>query len=956
MAVEIYLGRLFRHGHERRAFGLFVQDLVARFASSDELYIVVAEVDANTAAMDLLLLSARAIIIADFKELTAAHPADAAHIHISGKENGQWQYSLPGRSDSVGMGGLAGRDKNPYKQMDQMRRKFAEWLAQHAKTITGESWSIPEALRKVQAWAVISPGFDEQTNDLDLPWEQIADQFHWFKVIPLTRLAWEFNCASSPRLEFTARQMQCFMEELGVQRVENLAQILPGVFSWHPQPPASFLFSRPPLARNLVGRACEQQQLNDLLADPLVSLVCLQGLGGTGKSALAAACTASLPAECRRLRWVECAEKDLTLEALLAAAAAELHDPVKTSLLLDKEGSRLVDRLDAALDYFESEGSLLVFDDYHKVQFKEHLEPLFTRVAARSASLKILLLSREHPEILDCPALPPGAARKIVLEGIQQAEIQQFFAMHGDPPLTFEQLHLVWERTRGNPYAMGLLRSLARKYGWGENVASLRLYQDDRSHWFDSLMDTTGKEARELAARLSVIRSPLTWQMIAFLAHDPQAARQLVSELLDNFILQPGDQPESYQAHEFVREYLYDHLPAARHSKAHLDAGKHYQSLAAQSTDDGFVAEALFEAIYHFDQAGAAVEIQSLASTAFTLLDRHGDSPRAHSVAHRALKAARHLKAPLEISRWLLNVAGWEMEHDQNREARQHLRQALEHLPTTSSKTGALERQQRAELETQIYLEMGRFAYSSTRYESASQHFQRALESVAECQNPGLRAECLMRIGRLERQRDRLEDALANFQQVSQIASQQNDLSLWVQAVSHMGLIARQQQDFTAARQHFSAAIETAQSINDWRGVEINRSLLADLARRQENYAEAAEIFSECLEVSRRIGSGVGIRVNMGQLAETLIYLGELEQAEQMLAEVEERASLAEDGIGLAWTLRRRGLLLKQRGDESGGNALIQQGIAMLKELGSLVYLGDFERDLAPLQPRLPGM
>jgi hypothetical protein len=71
MIVEIYLGRLFRHGHERRAFGEFVKVLKKLYGNSDQLFFVVAEVDANSAAMDLLLLAIRAMIIADFKELTA---------------------------------------------------------------------------------------------------------------------------------------------------------------------------------------------------------------------------------------------------------------------------------------------------------------------------------------------------------------------------------------------------------------------------------------------------------------------------------------------------------------------------------------------------------------------------------------------------------------------------------------------------------------------------------------------------------------------------------------------------------------------------------------------------------------------------------------------------------------------------------------------------------------------
>jgi hypothetical protein len=78
--------------------------------------------------------------------------------------------------------------------------------------------------------------------------------------------------------------------------------------------------------------------------------------------------------------------------------------------------------------------------------------------------------------------------------------------------------------------------------------------------------------------------------------------------------------------------------------------------------------------------------------------------------------------------------------------------------------------------------------------------------------------------------------------------------------------------------------------------------------------------------------------------------MGKLDEAKPYLDEVDSRSLNTADGIGIACTMHRKGLFLKNQGNIEEGDKLILQGIEKLREIGSEVYIQDFERDLEPTQ------
>jgi tetratricopeptide (TPR) repeat protein len=947
MTIEVYIGERFRYGPERRAFGRFIQDMLNAYEQVEEIYFVVAEFDTGSAAIDLLLLHSRAMILADFKELTAADPRDQERIRLRGKQNGQWEYILP--NGKVNPLGGKGKTSNPFQQLDRFRYEYADWLEKHSHKIFGEHWSTRQGLKALSAWVVISPGYDRDTSELDLPWEDIADNHYWFRAVPASELAWEFNCTSLAGLELSETQVRKLLSELGVTRLEDYSHIVPVA-----PPERDTFFSKPHLCGNLVDRTLETASLVEAIEDENVTVINIRGLGGIGKTTLAAWLAEVAREKNYQLRWVDCAEKEVTAESFLAAVASNLENRKAVGFLLDKEKYTLNERIDAAFELLSRQSTLIVLNDFHKAADQQDINTLLTHLVQHYRQIKVVLTTREYLFHLDNPAWRVGATREIHLRGLPREAVRSLVPADIGKDLSDEQCEIIYKRTSGNPYAIQLIVPLIRTHGWGDHLEQLPLFSaipsKDVETWFASLMDTVSEPARQLALRLSVNRQTFSDEFIKMLWHEPCEIAQLKFELLNSNILEKAVGENLYTMHEFIREYLYNQLQPQKRTKFHQDAGKYFARQADRETVKPIRANHLSEAVSHFTRAQDWKEVTQQAVAAFDLLNEQGDWDRAQTVAKSALEAARGLQDQEKKSHWLVQIASRELDHDQVKEARQHLREAANSLPKITPRTPEEQKTRLRKLEAQIYLQNGRLEYDGADFAAADEYFDKVLALARATKDAGLEADCLVRIGRIERQQGEYERAKAHFEAAREFAEETNNRLLVLECISHLGLIARKKGEREAARNYFTRAYQDALASENEQAAEINLSLLGDLALRAGEFTQAEKVFRECLEISLRLENGKGIRINLGQLAETLTHLGIYEEAQRLLDEARQRCVFVGDGVGIAWTLKRQGLLLKVQGKIEAGDEAIRAGIEKLREIGNEDYIEDFQRALGPVQ------
>ncbi len=966
MTVEIFKGRLFQYGHERRALGVFLQELVRRFDDSDELYLVVIEVDVNGANIDLLLLSPRVIIVADIKELTGAVYSTTTSIHLLGKENGAWQYQPGEMHDPIRLGGARNKS-NPYKQVEQNRHHFSEWLCQNGKAINNSAWDKKAAMECTRAWVAISPGYDGKTDDLLLPWDQIHIEQDWFKVTPLTELAWEFHCTTSQGIHFTDNELHHLVECLGAEPVTNLAQVLPGRSPLKAALPPLFHSIQP--LEEIFGRQNELADLSRWLEDPVSIFLSLEGMGGIGKTTLLRR-MAGLPiAQKWQCVFLSSRDAQLTAERFLAAVAADITDADKANHLVPAEPSliempgedrrhlALQERLEAALDHLERSHTLLMLEDFHAQLDTTWVHQLMRMIGARGGRIKCLLAGREHPSLMDHPDFTLQSPSIVCLQGLSHGESTALLQSRLDISVSHKVSSAIYAKTGGNPYLISLLLPTLRRTGWNDLLASLPLYISDRDNWFDTLVENLSPEALRIAVQLAIVRAQVDSSLIAAFCPDPAAAFSIFNELVDCYILQRQNPSDTWHLPEAIADYLEGKQAQADTIDSTLRTAG--MTFLLQSQGDLPVyrqVELQYHALDCFHRAGVSDEFPvRLYRQLVRGLSTIGYADRASRVLQIAYERSVKSKNFTQQAAWLVELAEISLLDTDYQAALASIEKATSLLSQEKENTEKTKKPEFMNLCARVHLGRGRIAYHQSQLDRAEKEFALAKDIALSTHHLRLQTEAVLRLARTARLRGDLPASRKQFEQAMLLPGIRRDKHTYVEILSHLGLIARSEGDVAAARSSFTAACRIAKKARDANAYEINRSLLADLERRQGNYQIAARMFKDCLDVSMRMGSGIGIRVNLGQLAECLIQQGKLREALPLLKEAYSRCQLAGDQIGIAWNYRRRGLYLKKKGDSKGGEAWIMRGIHLLQEIGSTLYIDEFKKDLNPEQARLPG-
>lgn len=935
MTVEVFICEKFKHRHERKAFGRFLQEMLDRFRDSTDLYLIIGEPEANTASMDMIILTHHALIVVELKELTYAEGLDSSEVSLHGKENGGWEYALEGGS-TYSMGAV-GKDRNPYQQIKDHNYKLRDWLCNHSDKLSGGPWSKGDAIRRIYSWVVISPGYNPQQSDLDLPWQEID---RWFKLISLDRLAWEVETAVNPELELSAEQMVFLANQLGATKKENLREFVPNYVP--PSPRLSF-FGRPPVVKQFVDREAEKQILLKGLEDVKVSVISIGGPRGIGKTYLAAWLVSEAIKQNYKHLWVECVEREVTRESFLAAVADRMPDKYQAALVHDPE-QKLTDKYDIVIEFLDQSPYLLVFNDYHKVNQDKSLDDFFTRVVQKAENIKILLTTRIRPCCLDIPEWGPGSYVDVTLAGLP-LDALPVYVQSSD--LSQAQIKGIWERTSGNPCAIGLLMSLLRNRRGTDQLANLPLFDDARAKtWAESLIDILPPEVRTLASKIAVTRSALNLELIERLAYVPRDKTiELINRAVNAYVLHEIGQGH-YQMHDYIREALLSKANEKDVRKAHGTVGAYFDNLAKEQTDQSDRIELMLQSLHHYENAENWQGVLSQAQHIYQSLESRGDRDRLYSVAKSTVKAAKALNNKQQVVNWWICQIKLELDFKLTDLARKNLLEAFNAIPSQKSKEFVSATTQWNILEAQLWVLKGRLAYLDDQKDEMDCCFEKGIKLADLAADRAVLADTLVKVAQTERYLGNFEKAKRMFTNAGDLASKLGDIRLLTTCLNQLGLIARSGGNLDEAKRLFAMAYEKARQANNVYAEQISHGLLGDVALRTRDFPTAEQIFRVRLERARSIGNNLSVRITLGWLGEALIGSGKLVEAEEVLLEYWEKVKEAQDDIGIAWALRRKGQLEHARGHYEEGNDLIRQGIEKLRAMNNVIYVHDFEEAL----------
>jgi hypothetical protein len=332
--------------------------------------------------------------------------------------------------------------------------------------------------------------------------------------------------------------------------------------------PATSHFRPIPNHDNFLDRQSELEQLRAWLEEKAPKIGVLVGIGGQGKTYLAA----KFAEECQQNGWqVRWAEHPLTTEEFLQSIACEMeqrNDPY-TPIVKDPKQPTQV-RWNNAVRFLESQPErwLIVLNDFQKATDPkwDELLQFFDRSCRRT---KVLVTTRKEPEALRGTKIPTGAHKIFDVHELPKEVAQDYLRAEG---LSVDEATSVriWEKCEGNPMAMKLFVQAARRRSI-ERVLALPLpaWYEDATKWMDELLADLSEPAKEVAKRLSLFDEPVEEDLLLAIG----ATEKGLWELQD-FRLADRTVDDRWREHDLLREYWQTKLSDQERRDWHRKAGE----------------------------------------------------------------------------------------------------------------------------------------------------------------------------------------------------------------------------------------------------------------------------------------------------------------------------------------------------------------------------------------------
>jgi tetratricopeptide (TPR) repeat protein len=704
--------------------------------------------------------------------------------------------------------------------------------------------------------------------------------------------------------------------------------------------PVTSHFTLIPNHKNFLDRQSELEQLRAWLKDEKATVGVLVGIGGQGKTYLAA----KFAEECQQNGWqVRWAEQPLTTDELLLSIAYEMkqrNDHKQEPKVRWNDAVRFLEE--------QPERWLVVLDNFRKTtdpNWKELLQ-FFDEQCKRT---KVLVTTRKEDEVLrdltgrqifDVPKLPKEVA-------------QDYLRAVG---LSVDEATAVriWEKCEGNPKAMKLFAQAARRRSI-ERVLALPLpaWYEDATRWMNELLADLSEPAKEVAKRLSIFDEPVEEDLLLAIG----ATEEGLWELQD-FRLAEKTEDERWREHDLLREYWQTKLSDQERRDWHRKAGEWLRQQAenlraAQSerNPEAWSLEVqktwvsyLRRAFWHFVAAREAQPRQwwkrlwqrffanaretqltlQTASLIKSFLDRWGEWDELLRLCQKSLQLAKESGDEEAVAEWTHRLAVRLHDRGDYEGAERLYRESLEikeRLGDLAGKAATLH-------------QLGRLTHDRGDYGEAERLYRESLEIKERLGDLAGKAATLHELGRLAQNRGDYEEAERLHRESLEIKESLGDLAGKARTLHALGVLAQKRGDYEEAERLYRESLEIKERLGNLAGKAATLHALGVLAQKRGDYGEAERLYRESLEISERLGNLAGkarTLHELGRLAHDRRDYGEAERLYRESLEIKERlGNLA----GKAATLYQLGLLRWTQGRKAEAEELLRQVLDILERIG----------------------
>jgi len=503
---------------------------------------------------------------------------------------------------------------------------------------------------------------------------------------------------------------------------------------------------------NFLDRQSELEQLRAWLEEEAPKIGVLVGIGGQGKTYLAAKFAEECQQNGWQVRWAEFKREEhpLTTEEFLQSIACEMeqrNDPYAPIVKDPKQPTQV--RWNNAVRFLESQPErwLIVLDDFQKATDPkwDELLQFFDRYCKRT---KVLVTTRKEPEALRGTKIPTGAHKIFDVPELPKEVAQDYLRAEG---LSVDEATSVriWEKCEGNPMAMKLFVQAARRRSI-ERVLALPLpaWYEDATKWMDKLLADLSEPAKEVAKRLSLFDEPVEEDLLLAIG----ATEEGLWELQD-FRLADRTVDERWREHDLLREYWQTKLSDQERRDWHRKAGEWLRQQAenlqaAQSERDPEAwslelqqtwASYLRRAFWHFASAGEAPLALQTASPITSFLHRWGEWDKLLRLCQKSLQLAKESGDEKAVAKWTHRLAMCLHDRGAYEEAERLYRESLEIKERLRDSVG----------KAKTLHQLGALAQDRGDYEEAERLYRESLEIKEQVGDLSGKAKTLHALGKL---------------------------------------------------------------------------------------------------------------------------------------------------------------------------------------------------------------
>ena len=416
--------------------------------------------------------------------------------------------------------------------------------------------------------------------DQHLWFEGAETATHWLSIDPLDEeaLRWQLQfLTTSGQTSAALKAYEAFKKNLWDQlglEPEELTRTLAEELAQKSESPLLVKFSSPqldwneiPLTGTFIGRDAEVAQLEQWLVADNCRLITILGMGGQGKTTLAAQTARTVAGQFEVVIWRSLPNAptlDELLPGMLATLAGEpLNDLPNT----------LDEQLALCLRYLQHRRCLLVLDNLETILQSDqagHYRPgyetyaqLIETIARHEHHSCLLLTSRERPHgLMRFEHSLPGV-QSLPLTGLATNAGQEILQVRG-LSLKPHEAAVVTQRYSGNPLALNLVAETIQDVYFG----NVETFLKDETPIFADIRDVLDQQFnrlppldRDILLWLAVAREALSPLELGSYLIRPVRQRDLLEAIQDlrrRSLLEKSG--EGFRLQEVVLEYLTDYL------------------------------------------------------------------------------------------------------------------------------------------------------------------------------------------------------------------------------------------------------------------------------------------------------------------------------------------------------------------------------------------------------------